>query len=218
MSEGSRSYDAVLCDLDGVLRLWDRAAERALEWRYGVPEGTVRATAFVPELLQPLVTGQVTDDEWRRNVAAALLPEYGRDVAIGLVADWSASAGAVNVGVLALLREVRASGVRIALATNQGDRLADDLRGLGLDGDFDAVVNSSELGVAKPEPTFFFAAALMVETEVDRCLFVDDDAVNVEVAKAVGMHAHLYAGVDDLRTTLLPPPGHGAPSPNDHVK
>lgn len=198
-------YDAVLCDLDGVLRLWDPDAERTLERRYGVPEGTVHATAFAPELLQPLVTGKVTDDEWRRNVAAALLPEYGRDAAIGLVTDWSASVGEVNVEVLELLREVRSSGVRVALATNQGDRLNQDLEALGLRDEVDAVVNSAELGVAKPEPTFFFAAALMVDAEVGRCLFVDDDPVNVEVAKAVGMHARLYTGVADLHTALLPP-------------
>ena len=35
------------------------------------------------------------------------------------------------------------------------------------------------------------------------CLFVDDRAENVEGARAVGMQAHLFTGIDDLRDVLV---------------
>lgn len=198
-----REFDAVLCDLDGVLRTWEPDFVAELEQRYGVPEGTLLATAYGPEVLQPAVTGEVSDDEWRRNVAAALLPTYGMDVATGLVADWSTPVGAVDEQVRELLAEVRSSGVRVGICANGTTRVEQDIAALGLADDVDAVVSSAALGVAKPEPAYYFAAALMLGVEADRCLFVDDTQVNVDVAKAVGMRAHLYENVNGLREALL---------------
>lgn len=194
--------EAVLCDLDGVLRVWDDEATAELERRYGVPEGTLLATAFKAELLQPALTGEVSDDEYRRDIAVALLPEYGIDVVADLVADWSQSFGSVDRDVRALLAEVRAAGVRVAIVSNATTRLEADLAALGLTDEVDAVVNSARLGVAKPEPTFYFAAAKLAEAEVERCLFVDDTKVNVDVANAVGMHGFAYTDAAGLRAEL----------------
>lgn len=200
----TRPYDAVLCDMDGVLRTWDAAAVTEMERRYGVPEGTLYATAFAPELLQAAVTGKVTDDEWRRGVAAALLPGYGIDVATDLVADWSEPRGRVDEDVLALLTRARRAGLRVGVASNGSTRLESDLDALGLTDQVDVVVNSARLGVAKPDPVYYFAAAKLIDTEVERCLFVDDSPIHVDVARAVGMSAHLYQGVAGLRDVLAP--------------
>jgi putative hydrolase of the HAD superfamily len=201
-SREGAGVDAVLCDLDGVLRVWDSEATAELERRYGVPEGTLLATAFAPELLQPALTGVVTDDEFRRNIAVALLPEYGIDVVADLVADWSQSFGSVDPDVRAVLAEVRASGVRVAIVSNATTRLEADLAALGLADEVDAVVNSARLGVTKPEPTFYFAAAKMVDAEAERCVLVDDTKVNVDVARAVGMHGIHYTDAAALRVEL----------------
>ncbi|MEV7805977.1 HAD-IA family hydrolase [Microbispora sp. NPDC088329] len=42
---------------------------------------------------------------------------------------------------------------------------------------------------------------------VERCLFVDDRAENVEAAGALGMTAVLFTGVPDLEAALAPLPG-----------
>ncbi|MQA05159.1 MAG: HAD-IA family hydrolase [Streptosporangiales bacterium] len=197
-----RAFDAVLCDFDGVLRRHDDAAVEQLEGKYGVPPGTLLATAMAEELLRPAILGEVSDDEWRRNVAVQLLPEYCIEVATDLVADWSGLVGAVDPQVRALLAEVRAAGVRVVLMSNATTRLEDELEVLGIAGDIDIVVSSARLGVAKPEPAAYFAAAQLAEADVTRCLFVDDAAINVEVAQAVGMQGHVYTGADELRTAL----------------
>lgn len=197
-----RGIDAVLCDLDGVLRIWDPEIMAGAERRYGVPEGTLAGTAFAPELLQPALTGEVSDDEWRRNIAVALLPDYGIDVVADLVADWSESFGAVDADVRALLASVRETGVRVAIVSNATTRLEADLAALGLATEVDTVVNSARLGVAKPEPTYYFAAAKLVDAEVERCLFVDDTQLYVDVANAVGMHGYHYSDAAGLRGEL----------------
>ncbi|MQA17841.1 MAG: HAD-IA family hydrolase, partial [Pseudonocardiaceae bacterium] len=135
-------------------------------------------------------------------IAARLLPAYGIEVAADLVTDWSELVGTVDAEVRALLAEVRAGGVRVALVSNATTRLEDDLAVLGVAGEVDVVVSSARLGVAKPEPAFYFAAAQLAEVEAHRCLFVDDAAVHVEVAQAVGMQGHLFQGAAGLRAAL----------------
>lgn len=203
-STGERPFDALLLDLDGVLRVWDPSVTAELEHRYEVPEGTLHRTALEPDLLHRAVVGELSDDEWRRTVAAALLPTYGIEVATDLVADWSEPFGAVDEEVRALVSRVRDAGVTVVLASNATTRLESDLDALDLVDLIDVVVSSARLRVAKPEPTFYFAAAQMASVEVDRCLFVDDEAINVDVARAVGMQAHVYVGIGDLEETLAP--------------
>lgn len=57
---------------------------------------------------------------------------------------------------------------------------------------FDAVVEASKLGVHKPDPEAFFAAAAAVGEKPDRCLFVDDLDANLCGARKSGMHARLF--------------------------
>jgi putative hydrolase of the HAD superfamily len=101
--------------------------------------------------------------------------------------------------VLAFVRAVRRGGVTVALATNATDDLDLDLAALGLVGEFDAVANSSLLGVHKPAREFFEAACRLVDTPPERCLFVDDDDRNVRGARAAGLSAMRFSGVTDLR-------------------
>jgi FMN phosphatase YigB (HAD superfamily) len=57
---------------------------------------------------------------------------------------------------------------------------------------FDAIVEAHQLGVHKPDPDAFCAAAAAVGERPDRCLFVDDLAVNLDGARRAGMHARLF--------------------------
>ncbi|WP_336084154.1 hypothetical protein [Nocardia sp. SSK8] len=64
-----RDVDAVLCDLDGVLRWFDGDRQRWIERHYELP---VLATAFAPERMVPAVLGQITAAQWLTSIAAAL--------------------------------------------------------------------------------------------------------------------------------------------------
>ena len=60
MTRPSRSVEAVLCDVDGVLRHWDAQVTAALERRYGLAAGVLLATAFTPARLLPRGAGHGT--------------------------------------------------------------------------------------------------------------------------------------------------------------
>ncbi|WP_033213582.1 HAD family hydrolase [Kitasatospora phosalacinea] len=199
-----RRVGAVLCDLDGVLRIWADLAD--VDLAHGFAPGTVAGAAFRPERLLPVVTGLVGDGEWRALVAGDLAAGCGSvERARAAVAAWGRQPSRVDREVLALLAEARRS-VPVVLVSNGTDRLESDLAALGLDAAVDAVVNSARVGAAKPDPRIYLAAAERAGTPVERCLFVDDTAGHVAAAAALGMHGHHHRGADGLRAAL---DGHG---------
>ncbi|WP_282206116.1 HAD family hydrolase [Kitasatospora fiedleri] len=199
-----RQVGAVLCDLDGVLRIWADLAD--VDRAHGFAPGTVAGAAFRAERLLPAVTGRVSDGRWRAGVAEDLAAVCGSaERARAAVEDWGRQAFRVDAEVLALLAEVR-RGVPVVLVSNGTDRLEDDLAALGLDAAVDAVVNSARVGAAKPDPRIYLAAAGRAGVPPQRCLFVDDTAGHLAAARDLGMHVHHHRGADGLRAAF---DGHG---------
>jgi putative hydrolase of the HAD superfamily len=193
-------YKAVLCDIDGVLRHWPPAAD--LELAHGLPPGTLAAAAFAPGRLLPAITGQITDEEWRASVEAAIAGACGSPAtARSVVTAWSDQLPAVDAEVAALLRTARRS-MPVALVSNATTRLEHDLRRQGLDDIADVVVNTSRIGWAKPDPRVYAIAARRVRVPVHQCLFIDDTAANVTAARDFGMPAIHYRQPSDLRDAL----------------
>ncbi|MDH6135594.1 putative hydrolase of the HAD superfamily [Kitasatospora sp. MAA4] len=200
MSDRSRKYDAVLCDLDGVLRHWPAMDE--VERDHGFAAGAVLGAAFAPHRLQPAITGAVTDDQWRAAVVADLTASCGSaDRAGAAVAAWSAMQPRVDQEVVDLLTRARRT-TTLALLSNATTRLEQDLDRQGLAALADVVVNTARAGVAKPDPRIYRIAAERVGVAVERCLFVDDSLDNVLAAREVGMGAVHFRGVEDLRGAL----------------
>ncbi len=192
---------ALLIDLDGVLRLWSLENDRRAEETHGLPPGALRRTAFAPELLRPAILGTVTDREWRHSVAARLRALFPTAAAEAAVRQWSVSVGAVDGAVLALVAACRRRGAAV-LVTNATSRLAEDLGRLGLGEAFDAVVNSSAVGCAKPELAIYRAALAAARVEAGEAGFVDDTPANVAAARTAGIPSHLYRGAKALEDQL----------------
>ena len=181
---------ALLIDLDGVLRRWDPAVSTAVEESYDLPRGTLLKTAMSWDLLRPAVAGELTEDQWMSAVAARLpLPAAEASEA---VAKWQEHRGYIDPDVLAFVREVRAAGRPVALATNATDLLRDDLATLGLADEFDAVISSWELKIHKPAPEFFARACEALGEEPPWVLFVDDDDRAIRGARAAKLLAYRW--------------------------
>lgn len=196
------SVRAILIDLDGVIRRWDRrqvSAERA----FGLADDTIAGIAFAPELLSLAITGKLTDSEWRRRVAIILASQLNDEAtAQKAVAAWSEPAGVVDNAVLELLKQ-RRPGIRLALITNATTRLRDDLGVLGIESVFDNIFNSSEVGIAKPDAGIFHAALNELGIAAGQACFIDDTARNVQAAAAIGIGGHVYHSVAGLSHYLV---------------
>lgn len=191
---------AVLCDIDGVVRHWP--AVDAIEHAHGLPPGALFAIAFGPDRLTPVITGRVTDEQWRTEIADELARACGSaDTARAVVAAWTALEARVDDAVVALLTRVR-TVARVVLVSNATTRLEADLARLGLSGLADAVVNTARIGFAKPDPRVYRHAAARAGVPAGRCLFVDDTEANVAAARDAGMTGLHYRGYGDLRDAL----------------
>ncbi|WP_030790524.1 HAD family hydrolase [Streptomyces sp. NRRL S-920] len=207
MTISGRAFDAVLSDLDGVIRFYDMAELEQLEVSAGLPRGSTAEIAFAPETDLPLMRGEITKEQWIDSIAHGLADrvswERGRELGTTL-AETKFRADDAVVG---LLRQVRAAGLPVLLVTNATPWLADDLALLGLTGPgglFDDVISSADLGITKPDRRIYETAAERAGTAPGRCLFVDDRQENVDAAEALGMTGLLYREPADLREALTP--------------
>ena len=205
------SVAALLIDLDGVVRVWDPENHQRAESAGGLPPGAIRRVAFAPELLLPAITGQISDGQWREWVVQRLRSEFPDADAERAVREWSESVGRVDAEVIAVVRMCRKI-VRVVLVTNATSRLSADLGRLGIDRDFDALINSASIGFIKPQSEIYRAALHAVGVPAHEALFVDDSPGNVTAATDLGMAGCVYKGITDLTAQLRRCGGLGARS------
>ncbi len=101
-------------------------------------------------------------------------------------------AGDVRPEMVTALDAVIAAGYRTACLTNNVVSRDEDPEAGRPDVDavmarFDVVVESSKLGIRKPEPTFYHRACELLGVEPAECVFLDDLGINLKPAKAMGM-------------------------------
>nr|WP_258050267.1 HAD-IA family hydrolase [Streptomyces finlayi] len=200
-SPADRSFDAVLCDLDNVIRFYDTTHLADLERAVGLPEGTTMDVGYSPETDLPLLLGRITPDEWATTIAARLTGRVTEPQARELGRALAAAPFRADEAVVALLRRAR-ERMPLVLVTNASVQLEEDLALLGIDDLADHVVSSAREGVAKPDRAIYETAAARAGVPVERCLFVDDRQENVDAAVALGMTGVLYRGLADLSGPL----------------
>src|SRR3954464_8842004 len=192
---------AVVFDVGNVLYGWDPEAFLARQ----IPEDA-RRLAFIEETglwdwHDSLDGGRPFDE------AAAELSGEFPDYAAYIVA-WGARFGETITdpvpGVHAIVAELDARGVPLFAITNFS---ADFWKPFRASEDsffrrFRDIVVSGEEKLLKPDPALYYRALDRFGLKPAQALFVDDRAINVDGAKAVGMHAHLFRDSADLRRRL----------------
>jgi HAD superfamily hydrolase (TIGR01509 family) len=104
---------------------------------------------------------------------------------------------------IAVLRELRAAGLRLAVVSNWDVSLGEVLERIGVGEQLDAVVTSAAVGVAKPDPAPFRRALELLELEPAEALHVGDSPeLDLPGAAAAGVAAILVE-----RDGAAAPPG-----------
>jgi epoxide hydrolase-like predicted phosphatase len=165
-----------------------------------------------PERVLGLVFGPYdrdTDHPWHRlergeislldarAAIMALAAEAGIELDPLAILARMAGGGAAREAVVAATRALRTRGVRTALVTNNAREFSAGWRSLiPLAELFDAVVDSSEVGVRKPDPAIFaLALRELGGVAPEHAVFLDDFPGNVAAAQAVGLHG-IVVGAD----------------------
>lgn len=117
--------------------------------------------------------------------------------------NFGASMVGEHPGTVALVRELHAAGVPQVGLTNFSAELYPHAPArfdfLGL---LEDVVVSGVEGVAKPDPAIYRMAAERCGLPLAALVFVDDKAVNVTAAEALGMRGLVFTDADRLRLDL----------------
>jgi putative hydrolase of the HAD superfamily len=109
-----------------------------------------------------------------------------------------------NPLMLAWQLKLKQHGLLTAILSNMGDNvLANMERTFDWLPRFDVLVWSYQLRMAKPDPAIYRHVLGKLGTTPEQTLFLDDRAVNVEAALALGMKAIQFSTVERLREDLL---------------
>lgn len=196
MPEASKQFDAVLFDFGGVILTSPFDAFAEYERRNGLPTDlirTINSTNPDDNAWALFERGDVDVDGFVtlfEAEAAALGHTVEGRVILDLIK------GQVRPEMVEALRRVKAAGYRTACLTNNFRGSRDDADVAGGTGRadvdevmamFDHVVESSRVGVRKPELGFYEIALELVQAPADRCVFLDDLGINLKPAKAMGM-------------------------------
>ncbi|MFI9172247.1 HAD-IA family hydrolase [Streptomyces lincolnensis] len=200
---GRVPFDAVLCDVDNVIRFYDPSRLYALERAAGLAEGTTMKIAFAPERDLPLLLGRIDGREWVGLIAEGLLGLVPEPTTWELGRALLESPFHANEDVVDLLRRA-GTRVPLILVSNATLTLEDDLATLGLSDLADHVVNSARIGIVKPDPRIYHHAAALADVRPDRCLFVDDSEENLTTAADLGMSPVHFREPADLERALQP--------------
>lgn len=195
------AIECAFFDFDDVLRTWEYQLD-GMEEEFGVPLSAFREVAFAPENLEPAITGLVTDEQWRARVRSILVGRYPEKDANGAWQAWVSRRGVIIPEVLDLIREVK-DRVPIGMISNATSRLNHDLRTHELDGLFDYVINTSEIGITKPSAAVFLHALKVAQVRPESAFFTDDKAANVEGATNLGITGHVFESAEGLRGALV---------------
>ncbi|WP_187265405.1 HAD family hydrolase [Reinekea thalattae] len=188
--------NTVLIDFDGVIRHWSSTELDNYAASLGLESNPLFPCAFSERHLLPAITGRISHEEWCDNVCFDLSKDYGQNVAEELVKKWYSLEAEIDYDFLTKIRSQPSFG-QLVLVTNATSRLNNDLHSVGLEGEFDKVINSSEIGIAKPALNYFHIALKKLGVSKDNCVFIDDTPKNVEAARSLGIESLLHSNIQE---------------------
>jgi len=175
---------------DAMLRITGLPHDRfeALYWadRHAYDEGKLTGLEF-----------------WRKIVRDASLNLDPK--AIDDLNSWDARMWTTqNPVMLAWQQNLKQHGVLTAILSNMGDSVLENMqREFDWLSNFDVLLWSFQLKMAKPDPAIYHHALEKLGTRPEETLFIDDKNVNIEAARALGINAILFSTVDHLRKDLI---------------
>lgn len=195
---GERAVDAVVFDLGGVFTtsspfdaVHRMAADLGLEGPVAVELLFGSYDHDTDHPWHRAERGQLAIAECRAEVMAMSLAEVGVEVDLFKLIEYMADGGTgMREAFVERARRLRAEGVRTGLLTNNVVEFAAYWREkLPVVELFDDVVDSSEVGLRKPDEAIYrLALERLGGIDPTRAVFLDDWPGNVAAARRIGMH------------------------------
>jgi len=183
-----RKIRAVIFDLDGVIVSTDKhhfQAWKRLADSLGIPFGRevndrLRRVSRMEslEIILENSANQYSLEE-RRELADRKNAHY-RNLLTGL------SPANILPGVINVIQALKDRQVKLAIGSSSKNARA-ILRAVGLEDEFDAIIDGNDIPRSKPDPAVFTIAARRLGVSPQECLVVEDADAGVEAGAAAGM-------------------------------
>jgi epoxide hydrolase-like predicted phosphatase len=141
--------------------------------------------------LYRLERGEISEADFLENLSWGLEHELGHRPRLHRFTEVYFEALRPNERMIELMRELRDRGYRLAILTNNVREWEEKWRAkLPIDEIFEFVVDSAWVGMRKPDPEIYeLTLERLGSIRPEECLFVDDNELNVDAARRLGMRA-----------------------------
>lgn len=214
MSEALASgIEAIVCDFGGVLTTPLLGSFERVQDEIEIPaESLGKALRAATEQrgdnpLFELERGEIAEVAFLELLSTHLEPLLGHRPHLHRFREVYFDALEPNEPMIDLMRELKASGLKMAMLTNNVREWEPLWRSMmPVDEIFEEVVDSAFVGCRKPEGKIYRLTLERIGMPAEACLFIDDLQVNCEGAEKAGMQAVQFRdneqAIAEIRTAV----------------
>jgi epoxide hydrolase-like predicted phosphatase len=196
---GEVRITTVAFDMGGVLTYTSFGGLESYGTTLGMPPGTLTGYFRGHPMMARLERKEIASRDFFKFVCVDAERATGQRVDIRELAAAAAEGEKLNPEMIDLVRSVRRH-CSTALMTN-------NVAEAGWRANFpfelfDWVIDSSEVGLRKPDPKIYERLLAMSSTPAENTAFVDDLPENIAPANALGIHGVQFTGIDALRRSF----------------
>ncbi len=196
MSDGQKNFQAVIWDFGGVITSSPFEAFNRYEAANGLPENFIRSINSTNPDDNAWALFERSEIDAAQFDSAFLQEAEARGHSVRGADVLALLAGDVRPEMVAVLDRLKADGYRIACITNnvktgsgagmaRNAEKAEEIQQVLAR--FEHVIESSVVGVRKPDPAIYLMACEKLGVEPQACIFLDDLGINLKPARALGM-------------------------------
>ena len=182
----NRKFDAVIFDMDGVI-----IDSEILTSELYVDYFRTLGLEIEKEFFLSLVGGSGEPYWGAMRLRSGLDTDTPtlRENILGFIRDSDVPYGRyVNPGVPELLRQLKAQGYKLAMATStERERAMRIVSACGVKDFFDVILTGDMFRESKPNPEIYLRTAAELGVEPSRCAAVEDSAIGIEAALRASM-------------------------------
>jgi len=191
---------ALFWDVGGVLlsNAWDHTQRQQAIEKFGLEQAEFAERHEL--VVSSFERGKISLDEYLDRTVFYRVRSFARDD----FKNYMCSLSTPDEAALGFAKELADSGKYLMGTINNESRELNAYRieKFGLRSIFRVFVSSCYVGLRKPEEAIYRLTLDITQLAAEQCCFIDDRALNLEVAKRLGMHTVEMHGAEQLRIEL----------------
>lgn len=193
----------VAFDLGGVLTPPVFGPLDELNDSLGLPEGVLRGYFRGDPVFAAVERGETSVRDFLKSVGVRVQEAHGLRLDLRALAGAVEAPGHLVPEMVALVHRLHDAGLRLGLLTNNAKESVVWREQLPREC-FDAVVDSSEVGLRKPDPRIYTLLLTRLGLPAEQVLYVDDFPENLPPAAELGMQTWQFDSRAALEEHLSP--------------